>query len=82
MHQLPKLARGVRFPLPAPALPSLKSPCHLDKTQEIQDVFDHVEMLYNPVRKLVRNGMLSPLAFERQQILKAGSVWKTRRYSG
>ncbi len=45
-------------------------------------MFDHVEMLYNPVRKLVRNGMLSPLAFERQQILKAGSVWKTRRYSG
>lgn len=26
MHQLPKLARGVRFPLPAPALPALSEP--------------------------------------------------------
>lgn len=30
-----------------------------------QDVFDCVEMFYNPVRKQVRNGMLSPIAFER-----------------
>lgn len=36
-----------------------------------QDVFDYVEMFYNPVRKQVRNGMLSPVAFERQQVLKA-----------
>ena len=39
-----------------------------------QDVFDYVEMFYNPVRKQVRNGMLSPLEFERQQILKAEGV--------
>ena len=25
-----------------------------------QDVFDYIEMFYNPVRKQVRNGMLSP----------------------
>jgi putative transposase len=46
-----------------------------------QDVFDYVEMFYNPVRKQVRNGMLSPAEFERQQILKAEGVQKTRGYS-
>lgn len=46
-----------------------------------QDVFDYVEMFYNPVRKQVRNGMLSPADFERQQILKAEGVQKTRGYS-
>ncbi|MBB4611311.1 transposase InsO family protein [Sphingomonas yabuuchiae] len=39
-----------------------------------QDVFNYVEMFYNPVRKQVRNGMLSPIAFERQQVLKAEGV--------
>jgi putative transposase len=39
-----------------------------------QDVFDYIEMFYNPVRKHVRNGMLSPAEFERQQILKAEGV--------
>ncbi len=31
-----------------------------------QDVFDYIEMFYNPKRKHVRNGMLSPVEFERQ----------------
>lgn len=39
-----------------------------------QDVFDYVEMFYNPVRKPVRSGMLSPVEFERQQILKAEGI--------
>ena len=39
-----------------------------------QDVFDYVEMFYNSVRKQVRNGMLSPVEFERQQVLKAEGV--------
>ena len=39
-----------------------------------QDVFDYIEMFYNPVRKQVRNGMLSPAQFERQQMLKAEGV--------
>ncbi|MGE3691862.1 MAG: IS3 family transposase, partial [Novosphingobium sp.] len=42
---------------------------------------DYIEMFYNPVRKHVRNGMLSPVEFERQQILKAEGVQKTRGYS-
>ncbi len=32
-----------------------------------QDVFDYIEMFYNPKRKHVRNGMLSPVDFEWQQ---------------
>jgi putative transposase len=32
-----------------------------------QDVFDYIEMFYNPQRKHARNGMLSPVNFERQQ---------------
>lgn len=39
-----------------------------------EDVFDYIEMFYNPVRKHVRNGMLSPVEFERQQILNAQGV--------
>ena len=31
-----------------------------------RDVFDYIEMFYNPKRKHVRNGMLSPVDFERQ----------------
>jgi len=32
-----------------------------------RDVFDYIEMFYNPKRKHARNGMLSPVDFERQQ---------------
>jgi putative transposase len=32
-----------------------------------QDVFHYIEMFYNPKRKHVRNGMLSPVDFERQR---------------
>lgn len=46
-----------------------------------QDVFDYVEMYYDPVSKQVRNGMLSPVEFERQQILKAEGVQKSKGYS-
>lgn len=31
-----------------------------------QDVFDYIEMFYNPKRKHARNGMLSPIEFEKQ----------------
>lgn len=39
-----------------------------------QDMFDYVELFYNPVHKQIRNGMLSPAEFERQQIVKAEGV--------
>jgi len=32
-----------------------------------QDVFDYIEMFYNPRRKHTKNGMLSPVVFERQR---------------
>ena len=39
-----------------------------------RDVFDYIEMFYNPTRKHVRNGMLSPVEFERQQKMKTEGV--------
>ena len=39
-----------------------------------QDVFDYIEMFYNPKRKHARNGMLSPVEFERQQDMKTEGV--------
>jgi len=42
------------------------------KTRE--DVFDYIEIFYNPVRKHVRNGMLSPIEFERRQAVRQQGV--------
>ncbi|WP_420845594.1 IS3 family transposase [Marivivens niveibacter] len=39
-----------------------------------QDVFDYIEMFYNPKRKHAHNDMLSPIEFERQQKLKNQGV--------
>ena len=39
-----------------------------------QDVFDYIEMFYNPIRKHVRNGMLPPVEFERQQMMSTEGV--------
>lgn len=39
-----------------------------------QDVFDYIDMFYNPIRKHVRNGMLSPVEFERQQNVSTEGV--------
>ncbi|MCA3657814.1 MAG: IS3 family transposase [Methylobacterium sp.] len=38
------------------------------------DVFDDIEMFYNPIRKHARNGMLSPIEFERKHKVKAEGV--------
>lgn len=38
------------------------------------DVFDYIEMFYNPRRRHTNNGMLSPVEFERQQKVKAKGV--------
>ncbi|WP_374755762.1 IS3 family transposase [Sulfitobacter mediterraneus] len=37
------------------------------REQARQDIFDYIEMFYNPKRKQVRNGMLSPVDFENRQ---------------
>ena len=39
-----------------------------------RDVFDCIEMFYNPKRKHARNGMLSPVEFERRQKLRYEGV--------
>jgi transposase InsO family protein len=46
-----------------------------------QDVFDYIEMFYKPRRKHTKNGMLSPVDFERQRETTTEGVWKTRGYS-
>ena len=46
-----------------------------------QDVFDYIEMFYNPKRKHARNGMLSPAEFKRQQMVRQQGVQETRGYS-
>jgi len=38
------------------------------------DVFDYIEMFYNPKRKHTNNRMLSPADFEKQQKLKPQGV--------
>lgn len=37
------------------------------RDEACQDVFDYIEMFYNPKRKHVRNAMLSPVEFENRQ---------------
>ena len=45
----------------------------LDKAR--RDVFEYIELFYNPKRKHTNNGMLSPVAFEtRQQKLNQAGV--------
>ncbi len=39
-----------------------------------RDAFDYIEMFCNPKRKHARNGMLTPLEFERQQKLRNEGV--------
>jgi putative transposase len=43
-----------------------------------QDVFDYIEMFYNPKRKQVRNGILSPIEFERKQEIRLSKASSTQ----
>jgi putative transposase len=48
---------------------------YLTRKAARQDVFDYIEMFFNPKRKHTNNGMLSPVDFEtRQQKLNEASV--------
>ena len=48
---------------------------YLTREAARQDVFDYIEMFYNPKRKHTNNGMLSPVEFEtRQQKLNQAVV--------
>lgn len=59
----------------------IKRRTYKSREEARQDGFDYIEMFYNPKRKHVRNGMVSPVEFERQQEIKADGVQKTRGYS-
>ncbi len=51
---------------------------YLTREAARQDVFDYIEMFYNPKRKHTNNGMLSPVDFEtRQQKLNEAGVQET-----
>ena len=39
-----------------------------------QDIFNYIDMFYNPQRKHIRNGMLSPIEFEKRQKLNTQIV--------
>ena len=52
---------------------------YLTREAARQDVFDYIEMIYNPKRKHTNNGMLSPVDLEaRQRKLNEAGVWQTR----
>jgi len=44
------------------------------RDQARSDVFDYIEMFYNPKRKHTNNGMLSPADFEQQKKSKPQGV--------
>jgi transposase InsO family protein len=49
--------------------------CYIAKDKEArQDVFNYIELFYNPKRKHGKNGLLSPIEFERQQNMKLQGV--------
>jgi len=50
-----------------PAVEMLAHSVLVKRADGIKDVFDYIEMFYNPERKYVGNGMLSPVEFGRQQ---------------
>lgn len=47
---------------------------YLTRDAARQDVFDYIEMFYNPTRKHTNNGMMSPVDYEmkQQKMNKAG----------
>ena len=45
----------------------IRSRVYRSRDEARWEVFDYIEMFHNPIRKHVRNGMLSPVEFEKQQ---------------
>ncbi len=52
----------------------IRQTTYLTRGDARQDMFDYIEMFYNPKRKHANNGMLSPVNFERQQKLNPQGV--------
>lgn len=52
----------------------IKRKTYKDREEARQDIFNYIEMFYNPVRRHGYNNDLSPIEFEKRHQLKAGSV--------
>ena len=57
----------------------LKSECisrkiYATREEARQDIFNYIELFYNPKRKHGKNGMLSPIDYEQQQKMKLQGV--------
>jgi putative transposase len=52
----------------------IKRRIYKNRSEARQDIFDYIEMFYNPVRRHGNNGNLSPIEFERKYFQRTGSV--------
>ena len=52
----------------------IKRKTYKDREEARQDIFNYIEMFYNPVRRHGYNNDLSPVEFEKRHFLKAGCV--------
>ena len=52
----------------------IKRKTYKDREAARQDIFNYIEMFYNPVRRHGYNEGLSPAEFDRQHVAKVGSV--------
>ena len=52
----------------------IKRRIYKDREQARQDIFDYIEMFYNPVRRHGHAGNVSPAEFERQYFKRLASI--------
>ena len=52
----------------------IKRKIYIDREEARSDVFDYIEMFYNPKRRHGHNDRLSPIEFERRHFERLGSV--------
>ena len=52
----------------------IKRRIYANRDEARSDVFDYIEMFYNPKRRYGYNEHLSPVEFERRHFLRQGSV--------
>ncbi|MFV0422148.1 IS3 family transposase, partial [Oleidesulfovibrio sp.] len=52
----------------------IKRKTYRSREEARQDVFNYIEMFYNPIRRHGHNGNLSPIKFEEKFVSKVGGV--------
>ena len=52
----------------------IKRQIYLTRDEARADVFDYIEMFYNPKRRHSNNDQLSPIEYERRYLLRNGTV--------